>query len=493
MNASLPSVALLLCLMSAPALSQEPAQPTEAAPVAEQPAEPAAAPVNKGLAGLKERAVPTTFGQRAMSVFGIFVLLGIAWLLSQNRKAINWRPVAWGIGLQVVLGMIVLSPAVGDTFFKAVNGSVAKLMSFSEAGSDFVFQTIEPHDITTVNMAAQTRETKTYIGRISPPLKTLAFWILPTIIFFSGLMNILYHLGVMQWLVRIAALIMQKTMGTSGSESLSAAANIFVGQTEAPLVIRPFVNGMTMSELNAVMVGGFATVAGGVLAAYVGFLHKALPDIAGHLVVASIMSAPAALAVAKILFPETEESETRAGATLTVDKPDVNLIEALARGATDGLKLAVNVGAMLLAFVAMVALVNFLIGAAGGVFGLELTLEGMLGYVFAPIAWCMGVPWEEAPLVGRFLGEKMVLTELIAYINLAGNLASAEPLSYRSAVITSYALCGFANFASIGIQIGGIAGIAPKRRKDLAKLGMLAMFGGTIAAMLTATVAGIIL
>jgi len=288
-------------------------------------------------------------------------------------------------------------------------------------------------------------------------------------------------------------------MGTSGSESLSAAANIFVGQTEAPLVVKPFVKGMTESELNAIMVGGFATVAGGVMAMYVGFLYRSIPDIAGHLVVASIMSAPAALAIAKILITETEESETQSGAEMTVERPDGNLIEALARGATEGLTLAVNVAAMLIAFVAMIALVNFLLGLVAsmlgfiGIAGLDLSLQTLLGYVFAPIAWTMGVPWAECQEVGRLLGEKLVLTELIAYIHLGENLAGPNPLSYRSAVICSYALCGFANFASIGIQIGGIGGIAPERRKDLARLGILAMIGGTLAAFMTGTIAGVIL
>jgi len=427
------------------------------------------------------------------SLLGIVVLLGIAWLLSRDRQHIRWRPVIWGVGLQILFGLIVLSPSVGDIFFKVVNQSVATLMSFSEQGSEFLFQTVDAHEITTIDTVTKEKTTTTYIGRMSPPMRTVAFWILPTIIFFSALMNILYHLGVMQFLVRITATIMQRTMGTSGSESLSAAANIFVGQTEAPLVVRPFVEKMTRSELNAIMVGGFATVAGGVLAAYVCFLQKAIPDIAGHLVVASIMSAPAALAVAKILVPETESSETASGATLSVDRPDTNIIEALARGTSDGLRLAVNVAAMLLSFVAMIALVNAILRGASGLVGLELSLEGILGWLFSPLAWCMGVPWHEAGEVGRLLGEKLVLTELIAYVHLGDNLMSPNPLSYRSAVIASYALCGFANFASIGIQIGGIGGIAPSRRAELAQLGILSMIGGTLAAMMTATIAGILL
>jgi len=450
------------------------------------------------LAGLRAQSSDTPIWQRLLSLFGLFVFVGLTWLLSRNRKAIKWRPVIWGIGLQIAFGLIVLSPTVGDVFFKVVNTSVTRLMSFSEEGAAFVFQSVEPHEVTTVNLDTGEKTTTTYIGTISPPLKTFAFWILPTIIFFSALMTILYHLGIMQFLVRGMASVMRRTMGTSGSESLSAAANIFVGMTEAPLVVKPFVDKMTLSELNAIMVGGFATVAGGILAAYVGFLHQAIPDIAGHLVVASIMSAPAALALAKILVPETERSETAAGAELSVERPDINVVEALARGASEGLGLAVNVAGMLLAFVAMIALTNALLGGAASLLGMlgidvALSLEGILGWLFAPLAWCMGVPWDEAAQVGRLLGEKMVLTELVAYTHLGDVMKSAEPLSYRSAVIASYALCGFANFASIGIQIGGIGGIAPSRRKDLAQLGMLAMIGGTLAAMMTATIAGIIL
>jgi len=277
-------------------------------------------------------------------------------------------------------------------------------------------------------------------------------------------------------------------MGTSGSESLSAAANIFVGQTEAPLLVKPFVATMTRSELNAVMVGGFATVAGGVMAMYVMFL-KDIPGIAGHLATASILSAPAALAIAKILVPETEESKTKGAVSLSVEKTDTNAVEALARGASEGLKLAANVGAMLIAFVAVVAMVNAMML---GIF--DVSFAEMLGWLFSPLAFVMGVPWEEAALVGQLLGEKLVLTELLAYKHLEHMLAADVPvLSERSSIIASYALCGFANFASIGIQIGGIGGIAPERRKDLAQLGIRAMIGGTLAACLTATIAGVLL
>jgi CNT family concentrative nucleoside transporter len=312
------------------------------------------------------------------------------------------------------------------------------------------------------------------------------------------MMTVLYHLGLMQRLVRAFAWLMQRTMRTSGAESLAAAANVFVGQTEAPLLVAPFVSAMTRSELHAVMVGGFATVAGGVMATYVIFLQH-IPGIAGHLVTASIMSAPAALAIAKVLVPEDGTPATAGNVRLEVDRPDANTIEALARGASEGLRLALNVGAMLLAFVAALELVNWLVGLIGQVFPEGSALHGLtfstlLGWLFSPFAWMMGVPWSEAGTVGQLLGEKLVLTEFVAYSHLGQMLSGSEPvLSQRSAIIASYALCGFANFASIGIQIGGIGGIAPDRRRDCAQLGMLAMVGGTLAAFLTATIAGIIL
>ncbi|GMV41971.1 MAG: nucleoside transporter NupC [Myxococcales bacterium] len=427
----------------------------------------------------------TTLADRALSVLGIPALLAVAWLLSKDRRAIKWRPVAWGIGLQILFGLVVLSPTVGDAFFSVVDQGVGRLLSFAERGADFVFQAVVPHE--SVHYADDgTRTTTVVIGHMSPVLKTVAFWVLPTIIFFSSLMTLLYHLGAMQPLVRLFAWAMQKTMGTSGSESLSCASNIFVGQTEAPLVIRPFLETMTRSELHAMMVGGFATVAGGVLAVYVKLLQH-VPGIAGHLVTASIMSAPAALAVSKILVPETEPSTTAGSLKMHVERPDANSIEAVARGATDGLLLAANVAAMLIAFIAMVALADWMLGVVG------LSLSEILGWVFRPFAFLMGVPWSESDTVGRLLGEKLVLTELIAYIHLGELLSSGKAvLSERSVIITSYALCGFANFASIGIQIGGIGAIAPSRRRDLAQLGLLAMVGGTLAAFLTANVVGIL-
>lgn len=428
--------------------------------------------------------------ERVLSFVGLLLLVGVTWLLSTNRRAVRWRPVLWGVGLQILLGVVILVPDVGERIFERVDVAVTTLLGFAHEGSDFVFQTVEPHEITVVEPDGE-RVSKVVEGRISPPLKTFAFWSLPTVIFFSALMAVLYHYGVMQWVVTGFAWVVQRTMGTSGAESLSVASNIFVGQTEAPLVVRPFVHDMTTSELHAVMVGGFSTIAGTVLALYVGFLSD-VPGIAGHLVTASIMSAPAALAVAKVMVPETGEPRTGRSVRVQFERIDTNGIEAISRGALDGLQLALNIAAMLLVFVAFIAMGNALLGALGSLAGLELSLERVLGWGFAPFAFLMGIPWEEAPTVGRLLGEKMVLTELVAFAHLGEIQDGAQALDERSAVIASYALCGFANFASIGIQIGGIGGIAPERRAELARLGLRAMLGGTLAAMMTGTVAGML-
>ena len=435
---------------------------------------------------------------RFLSLLGVGVMVGLAWLMSVNRTAVRWRTVAWGLGLQMLFAVIVLSPAMQAFFFDVVDGGVHVLLGFSEAGANFVFQSVEPHQILgpSGEAIAEGGMPVTFAGRISPPMMTFAFWILPSIIFFSSLMGILYHLGLMQRIVYVIARLMQRTMGTSGAESLSAAANIFVGQTEAPLMIRPYVDKMTRSELHAVMTAGFATVAGGVMAAYVGFLQD-IPGIAGHLVAASIMSAPAALAISKIMVPEDGTPVTSGVLTyedVKGERPDVNVIEAAARGATDGLKLTLNVAAMLIAFVGLIAMADWGLGLIpiGGEKPLDMSM--LLGWLFAPLAFCMGVPWAEAGAVGTLLGEKIVLTEFIAYIHLGEMIGAAEPvLSERSAIIASYALCGFANFASIGIQLGGIGGIAPNRMGDLASLGLRAMIGGSLAAFMTATVAGVLL
>ena len=581
---------------------------------------------------------------RLISLLGILGFIGIAFAMSSNRKAVSWRLVSIGVALQMGFALFILWTPIGKQIFSVLNDVVTRLLDFTMEGTAFL------------------------LGDLVTNHFTIAFNVLTTIIFFSSLMTVLYFLGVMQWIVRGLSMVMQRLMGTSGAETLSATANIFVGQTEAPLVIKPYVDKMTRSELMVVMTGGFATVAGGVLAAYVGLLRNDFPDIAGHLIAASVMSAPAALVIAKIMIPETETPVTLGNAKLEEDEApeDANIIDAAARGASEGLKLAVNVGAMLLAFIALVAMINFLIGlpsymknqgefervhhytasaaiqlpnpggcadpqtpsakywcdhaqtlqldqravckdpgsngdmiwcthkdllalaiayditvpeklqtlsrdlsgkdkpheadndrdaveslgalvtekikdapplellrrapkqtahptaahpddtlaacesgrvaACGAVLALtqsdrwteslagpdfwsSISLEVLLGWIFFPLAWLMGVPWAECQLVGQLLGQKLVLNEFFAYMNLSA-LMEEGLLSYRSIVICTYALCGFANFGSIAIQIGGIGGIAPNRRHDLAKLGVRAMIGGTLAAFMTATIAG---
>ena len=293
-------------------------------------------------------------------------------------------------------------------------------------------------------------------------------------------------MGLMQKIIRFVALIMQKTMKTSGPETTSISANIFVGQTEAPLMVRPFIENMTKSELSAVMTGGFATVAGGIMAVYVTMLEGSIPGIAGHLLAASVMSAPAALVIAKIIYPETEKSETMGDVNVNVEQTDANALDALGRGATDGLKLAANVAAMLIAFVSIVAMFNYMLGFVG------TSLQEIMGLIFKPLAWTMGVPWHEAHIMGTLMGEKLALTELIAYKDLLIYIQNGD-ISQRTAIIASYALCGFANFGSIGIQIGGLSSIAPKRRKDLAVLAFKAMIGGALASWITACIAGLLI
>ena len=400
-------------------------------------------------------------------LIGMILLLGIAFILSNNRRKINYRIVGWGLSLQFIFGILILKTPLGKPLFGFFDKVITKLISFSDSGSDFLFKSLVPG-----------------VG-YHEAMVNFAFRALPTIIFFSSLMTVLYHFGVIQFIVKWISRIMQKSMGTSGSETLSVAANIFVGQTEAPLMIRPFIRSMTQSELMAVMTGGFATVAGGVLALYVIWL-KDIPGIAGHLLAASVMSAPAAMVVAKIIYPETDLSETSGDLNIIIEKPDSNTMEALGRGATEGLKLAANVAAMLVAFVALIAMVNYLLTFA------NTSIQGILGFIFRPLAWAMGISWEEAQMVGVLMGEKITLTELIAYSDLR-DLILEQAISDRTAIIASYALCGFANFASIGIQLGGIGGIAPERRKDLASLALKAMLGGALASWMTASIAGILI
>jgi CNT family concentrative nucleoside transporter len=419
---------------------------------------------------------------RLISFLGLFIFLGIAVLISNNRKRINLRTVSFGIGLQVLFALIILKTTPGAYVFNIARQVITRLLSFADHGAEFLFGNLYRGDPGVVeNLGGggpyQILEGSTQsfvnLGQI------FAFHVLPTIIFFASLMAILYHLGIMQRIVKFMALIMTRLMGVSGAESLSAASNVFVGQTEAPLVVRPYLSKMTNSELMAIMTGGFATVAGGVMAAYVRFGIDA-----GHLFAASVMSAPAALVIAKIIFPETQTSQTAGRVQLKVEKDTVNVIDAASSGATSGLKLAANVGAMLLAFISIIALLNFILGL------FHTNLNDILGWIFSPLAFCMGVDFKDLFDVGHLLGAKVAINEFVAFTDLASLKSSLTP---RSFTICTYALCGFANFSSIAIQIGGIGALAPERRHDLARLGLRAMFGGALASWMTAAIAGILL
>jgi CNT family concentrative nucleoside transporter len=441
---------------------------------------------------------------RLISLVGMFVMLGLGWLLSVNRKAVQWNVVIWGTVLQLVFAIIILKTPFGQAFFNGINNVVVGLLGFTVEGARFLFG-----DLVFNNVPVGTGDpgnvpmTPAAPGMVARTGAFFAFNVLPTIIFFSSLMTVLYYMGVMQKVVKGMAWVMMRTMRTSGAETLSAAGNIFLGQTEAPLLIKPFVKTMTNSELFAVMTGGFATVAGGVMAAYVGMLLHLFPDIAGHLMAASVMSAPAGLVFAKMMYPETEEPLTRGSLKVDVENPDTNVIDAAARGAGEGLQLALNVAAMLLAFIALIALLNALISWSSSAINLTgflqargllgageaLTLQAIMGWLLAPLAWLMGVPWKDAPEIGTLLGIKTALNEFVAYLQLT-TMITEENLSPRSVVIATYALCGFANFSSIAIQIGGIGGLAPNRRHDLAKIGFRAMLAGTLASFMTANIAG---
>ncbi|MAE58199.1 MAG: NupC/NupG family nucleoside CNT transporter [Halobacteriovorax sp.] len=401
--------------------------------------------------------------ERVISFIGLLTFLGLAFLLSTDRKKINWRTVLSGVGLQVFLGLIILKTDMGQQFFQGAKNVFTGILSYTNSGSEFIFGSLmdgKKHGFIFFTM------------------------VLPTIIFTSSLMSVLYHLGVMQFVIKLFAKAMVVVMGVSGAESLAAAANIFAGQTEAPLVVKPFISKMTRSELLALMTGGMATVAGGVLAAYVGFGIDA-----AHLLSASVMSAPAALVCAKLMVPETENPTTKGDVKMKIEKTTVNIVDAAAAGAGDGLKLAINVGAMLLSFIALIALFNGLLSWVGGVFNYsELSLELITGYLFSPVAFIMGVPWSDAQVVGSLLGKKLILNEFVAYLDLKNQMTN---LSDRSVIISTYALCGFANFSSIAIQVGGIGVLAPERRKDLAMLGIKSLIAGTLACLMTACIAGI--
>ena len=423
-------------------------------------------------------------GRIGFGLFGLAVLLGIAWLFSNNKRAVDWKLVATGVVLQILFAAFVLLTPWGAAIFDGLSKGFVKVLGFTAAGSSLIF------------------------GGLSDPAKigfVFAFQVLPTIIFFAALMGVLYHLGVMQWFVRGMAWAITKVMRVSGAETTSVCASIFIGQTEAPLTIRPYLSKMTQSELLTVMIGGMAHIAGGVLGAYVLMLGGGDPVqqayYAKHLLTASIMAAPATLVIAKILVPETGEPLTRGTVKMEVEKTTTNVIDAAAGGASDGLRLALNVGAMLLAFTALIALLNWPIQAIGEATGIAaaigrpLDMGVILGWIMAPIAWVIGVPWQDAVTVGGLIGQKVVLNEFIAYSELGKILAGQVPgvaLSAQASLVAAYALCGFANFSSIAIQIGGIGGLAPERRHDLAKFGLTAVLGGSIATFMTATIAGVL-
>ncbi len=441
----------------------------------------------------REEARGGSIAERLVSLLGLGVFVLLAWAISIDRRAVRWRLVAWGVGLQFLFGALILLTRPGRLLFAGLNRLFTALLGYTTEGARFIFGNLVLNNVP-VGPAGGPMEPLAGNGNWANTGAFFAFNVLPTIIFFSSLMTLLYYFGVMQQLVKAFAWVMVRTMGTSGAESLNAAGNIFLGQTEAPLMVKPFVKTMTMSELHAVMTGGFATVAGGVLAAYVGLLVAYFPDIAGHLIAASVMSAPAALAIAKVMYPETEESVTRGGIGIELEKVDVNAIDAAARGASEGLFLALNVGAMLLAFIALLALLNGILGLIGGWVGFAaLSIQGILGWLGAPLAWLMGTPWKDALAVGTLLGEKTAVNEFVAYLHLAQMLQEGVDLDARSVVIATYALCGFANFSSIAIQIGGIGGLAPERRSDLSRVGLRAMVAGTLASFMTACVVGILI
>jgi CNT family concentrative nucleoside transporter len=406
-------------------------------------------------------------------LLGGVVILGLAYACSTDRRAINWATVAWGLGLQVVFALVVLRTTLGQQVFATLGEGINRLLGFAGVGAAFVFGPLGDAGIWGKTMEAALGPEGARYGVI------FAFQVLPTIIFIAALFAILYYWGVMQLVVRFFAVLMHRVMRASGAESLNVAASIFMGQTEAPLTIRPYLPEMTRSELMTVMTSGMAHISGGIMAAYILFGIEAK-----HLLTAVIMTAPGTIMMAKMLVPETEVPKTMGTVRLQVARTDVNVIDAAGRGTGEGLHLAMNVGAMLISFLALIALVNALLGVVG------LSLQQIFGWLFAPIAWSMGVPWRDAPVIGNLLGTRMALNEFVAYSQLGPLKDQLDP---RSFTIATFALCGFANFSSIGIQIGGIGALAPNRRHDLARLGLRAMFAGTLANFMTATIAGFLL
>lgn len=407
--------------------------------------------------------------ERIISLMGVLVIGGIAFFMCPGnlKRKIEWRPILSGLALLFFFAFLVLKTPL-NAFFDYASRGVDALLAFSKEGSQFVFGGL------VTNMEG--------FGFI------FAFQVLPTIIFFSALMAILYHTGVMPFVIRCIAKFVSKILGVSAAESFSTVSDIFVGQTEAPLVIRPYIAGLTQSELMACMVAGFATTAGGVLAAYVGMLKDYIPGIGGHLIACSVMCAPASLVIAKLMMPETQKPQTLGETKIEIPKADVNVVDAAARGTSEGLQLALNVGAMLIAFLALTALLNFFFKKMG------TSLQEILGFLFWPLSWIMGVPAEDCTKVGALLGQKMVLNEFVSYSQMGQMLKETNGswLTARGQLIASYALCGFANLGSIGIQIGGYSALCPERRGDLSKLAFRAMIGGTLATCMVASVAGVL-
>ena len=410
---------------------------------------------------------------RLQPLVGLIVILSLAYAISTNRRAIDGRTVAWGLSLQILFALLVLKTTAGQRVFQALGNLMNRLLDFAFVGSSMVFGPLGSKEVWPRIMNQVLGPEGAQWGVV------FAFQVLPTIIFIAALFAILYYFGVMQLVVQVFAVVMRRVMRASGAESLNVAASIFMGQTEAPLTIRPYLPRMTESELMTVMTSGMAHISGGIMAAYILFGIEAQ-----HLLTAVIMTAPGTLMMAKIFVPETEVPETMGTVKLQIERTDVNVIDAAGRGTSEGLALALNVGAMLISFLALVALVNALLGLAG------LSLQQIFGWVFAPIAWAMGVPWRDAPTIGNLLGTRMALNEFVAYAQLGPMKDALDP---RSFTIATFALCGFANFSSIGIQIGGIGALAPSRRHDLARLGVRAMLAGTLANFVTATIAGFLL
>lgn len=435
------------------------------------------------------------------AIFGVAILLSFCYLLSSNRKAINWKLVIGGLALQIILAILILKVPVVYVLFKWIADRFVDLLSFAEAGAEFILGSWPDEAWVQVMDNSKGGEPQAVLHRTG---YIFAFKVLPTVIFFSGFTAVLFYLGILQRVIYGFAWVMKRFMPLSGAESIAAAANVFIGQTEAPLLIKPYLEGMTKSEILCLMTGGMATISGGLFALFITLLGE---EYAIHFLTASIMSAPAAIVVAKMLYPETEPEKIKTSLEVPKEKLGSNILDAVSLGTTDGVRLAVNVGAMLLVFIALIALVNGMLGWAGDQAGINsmieistdgrfsgLTLEYLFGWVFAPVAWLLGVPSEDVLVVGQLLGKKTVINEVVAYVDLSAiqGTASLVKLHPKSVIIATYALCGFSNFASIGIQIGGIGAIAPSQRPVLTVFGIKALIGGTVACFITGAIAGVI-